>query len=967
MARASTTEPVFNAAFGRALRGKHPLWKDAIGVERTGVLLGAPGRQPDILLSPPGSSPVALEAEFDPAAAVEADAASRLGESLEGDGGRIENAIALRVPSELRTVGQNAIEDAIERAVFAYCVLSETKTGDCQRWPERGWLHGGVNDVANCLESVALSESLISRTTDVLEEGVTHAANILKTAEDHIHRNIAAHLNQSPGEQTNRMAVAIMANAAVFHTRIEGREGVPLLDELKGPIGFYKIGALDCWRWIMENVNYWPIFRIASDLLAKVPTIQANRMLDRLYGMAGKLADMGAASLNDLSGRMFQKLIADRKFLATFYTLPVSATLLAELAAARLRTDWGSADAVKRLKVADLACGTGTLIGALYHAILARRRRAGSDDAEIHSAMMEESLYAFDIMPAATHLAASTLSNAHPAVTFGTTRIVTMPYGYDENRHPHIGSLELIVHEQATSLLSLGGERVAGRRGEETEDASREVGVPHESMDVVIMNPPFTRPTNHETAEVPVPSFAGFSTSDEEQKAMSSRLRLMRGRLSRPAGHGNAGLASNFIDLAHAKLKPGGVLALVLPATFAQGESWDGARNLLAECYRDVTVVTIATDGPTDRAFSADTGMAEVLVVATRRGEEDGGGESTFQFVNLHRRPAHHVEAAELARFMAARNRRPGVGNITFGSGGRSGEIASGGSYINAGRFHCGCVGLTHHHLARFMLSLAEGELLAIRRNRAAGIPLTRLKNLGERGLLSRDLTGAPPRGPFEKISLLPGQLPAYPALWAHDARRERSFMVEADCELRSREGSEEQAAGVWQRFASRLHLTMNFRLNSQSLAACLTPENTLGGTAWPNFILGNEAHESAVMLWLNSTLGLMIYWWEGTRQQLGRTRVQITAIPSLLSIDPWEFDERALRKADALFERFRDVEFLPANESYHDAGRKALDEALLVELLGVPAELMDDFDLVRRQWCAEPSVHGGKKTRLRA
>ena len=73
------------------------------------------------------------------------------------------------------------------------------------------------------------------------------------------------------------------------------------------------------------------------------------------------------------------------------------------------------------------------------------------------------------------------------------------------------------------------------------------------------------------------------------------------------------------------------------------------------------------------------------------------------------------------------------------------------------------------------------------------------------------------------------------------------------------------------------------------------------------------------------------------------------------------------MRKADSLFERFRGVEFLPANESYRDPGRKALDEALLVELLGVPAELMDDFDLVRRQWCAEPSVHGGKKTRLRA
>ncbi len=404
MAMASTSEGFFNSSLGDVLRGKHPLWKDAIGVEQTGVLKGAPGKQPDLLLSPPGSSPVALETEFPPAAGVEQDAVDRLGECLASDGRKIENAIALRVPGELRTVGQSGIAEAIERATFTYCVLSETKTGGLQRWPERGWLDGGVDDVANCLESVTLSESLISRTTDVLEEGVTQAANVLKTAREEILRKIAGRLHQSPGEQTNRMAVAIIANAAVFHTRVEGEGDISAIGELKGPTGFVNTEVISAWQWIVENVNYWPIFQIASDLLRSMPTPQANRVLDLLYRTASTLANMGATSLNDLSGRMFQKLIADRKFLATFYTLPVSATLLAELAVARLRTDWSSADAVKGLRVADLACGTGTLIGALYHAMLARHRRAGRDDAEVHSAMIEEALYAADIMPAATHL-----------------------------------------------------------------------------------------------------------------------------------------------------------------------------------------------------------------------------------------------------------------------------------------------------------------------------------------------------------------------------------------------------------------------------------------------------------------------------------------------------------------------------------------------------------------------------------
>lgn len=957
MERASTTEQVFNSVLGDVLRGKHPLWVDAIGVEQTHVLQGSPGRQPDLILSPPGTSPVVVETEFTPAATVEEDAASRLGERLASNGRRVENVIALRIPSELRTVEQGGIADAVRQTRFTYCVLSETRTRGIQRWPEEGWLQGGVDDVANCLESVSLSESLVSRTTDVLEFGVTQAANILNAADGNVQQKIAEHLHQSPGEQTNRMAVAIIANAAVFHTRIEGRQGIPLIGGLEGSTGFVNTEVIRCWKWIIENVNYWPIFKIASDLLSDMPTAQANQVLNLLYGTASELANMGATSLNDLSGRMFQKLIADRKFLATFYTLPVSATLLAELAASRLQIDWRSADAVKGLRAADLACGTGTLIGALYHAILTRHRRMECNDAEVHSAMIEKSLYAFDIMPAATHLAASTLSNAHPSITFGTTRIVTMPYGEGGDNVPYIGSLELIANEYITPLFSLGRQRITGRvsEGENTDEA---IGIEHGLFDIVIMNPPFTNPTNHETAEVPVPSFAGFNTTEEEQQAMSTRLREIRRSLSQPVGHGNAGLASNFIDLAHAKLKPGGILALVLPATFAQGKSWSNARNLLATRYRDITIATIANDGQTNRAFSADTGMAEVLVVATKKIEGDGNPEPTFQFVNLRRRPAHHVEAVELAKFITVADRRVGAGRIAIGNGNGNG------SYMNTERFICGCAGVAEAGLSGFMLSLLNGTLIAPRTRTQVNLPIATLSALGSRGLLHRDLTGAPPRGPFDQASLRPEQVPTYPALWSHAAERERSLVVHADCELLIREGYEERAAEAWGRFATRLHLTLDFQLNSQSLAACLTPEKTLGGRAWPNFILEDERYEIPLLLWLNSTLGLMGYWWGGTRQQLGRTIVTISALPLLPSIDPRQFDEPTMRKAEDLFERFRDAEFLPANESYHDANRKALDEALLGELLGVPADIVDEFDLIRRQWCAEPSVHGGKSTK---
>ena len=130
------------------------------------------------------------------------------------------------------------------------------------------------------------------------------------------------------------------------------------------------------------------------------------------------------------------------------------------------------------------------------------------------------------------------------------------------------------MHEnRRLSLFGTGAKQVEATQ----ERDARDIRVLRESLDLVIMNPPFTRPTNHEKTEVPRPSFAGLATSEAEQEMMSRRLGRMRGKF----GHGNAGLASNFMDLAHNKLKPGGILALVLPFAFVAGRSWGKARTAL--------------------------------------------------------------------------------------------------------------------------------------------------------------------------------------------------------------------------------------------------------------------------------------------------------------------------------------------------------------------------------------------------
>ena len=610
--------------------------------------------------------------------------------------------------------------------------------------------------------------------------------------------------------------------------------------------------------------------------------------------------------------------------------------------------DWSDPEAFTDLRIADLACGTGALLAAAYRAVAARHRRAGGDDAPHHAAMMEHALIGADIMPAATHLTASTLSSAHPGVPFDGTRIHTMPYGDPELDDPSgrataIGSLDLILSDSQPSLFGTGQHVIRGRGEPLTAESPAgwlrqggEIRIPHDSADLMIMNPPFTRPNAQEASAigVPVPSFAGFNTSADEQRAMSAALRRIRGRLNPPAGHGNAGLASNFIDLAHAKAKPGGALALVLPIAVVSGESWRPARRLLATNYRDLTVVTIAAIGDTSRSFSSDTGIGEALVVAVKRDQPVEADESTADvlYVNLRRRPQSLVEASEIARTVH-RSRDEHASLIYVGDD----EI---GCSIRATLANSGCAAVSEPGVAEAALALARRTLHLPRMSEAIPIPVTTFAEIGTRGLHHRDINGPEmsrqgPRGPFDVV---PRRSPAsaYPILWSHDARRERRLLVDPDSEGRVRPDSEAKAVRVWGT-ATRLHLNRDFRLNSQSLAACFTQEPAIGGHAWPNFRLKNPACEQAMTLWANTTLGLIGYWWMGGRQQQGRARLTITRLPALLTLDARRFTQDQFDRSHRIFTDFLDHEFLPANEAYHDSARQALDQAVLIDLIQPP------------------------------
>lgn len=960
---ARNTETVINAELANALCRRHPRWESggAVIAEATGVLLGDPSAQPDILVLHPGGAPVILETEVVPARTVEDEARSRLGKYLEATDEVIENTVAVRMPAGLRGGGIN-LADGISDAEFEYCLFSsfggELQPDETVRFPASGWLSGGIDDLAGFVELATLSERLVVTGTLALERGVAAAARLLREEDGRRSlERMAAMLKQEDGEQTSRMAMAIIANALMFHTAIADSHGIAPISELRGAQRrMSKEKVLTEWAAVLR-IDYWPIFRIASDLLEVVPARKANRILDALAAAADELAGIGVTTTHDLAGQMFGRLIADRKFLATFYTLPSSAMLLAELAVARLGVDYTRPEQVEALRIADLACGTGILLSAAYSRVMARFRRAGGDDRLLHPGMMEKALIGADIMPAATHLTASMLSAIHPAAAFGSTMIYTMPYGDQGGGRPAaIGSLDLIAEEGVMSLFGTGRTAASGSGDVEVDDDGRRFVMEHGSADLVIMNPPFTRPTNHKVAEVPIPSFAGFSTSGEEQRRMSDALKVLYRKMPDRVGDGNAGLASNFVDLAHAKVKPGGVVALVVPAAVVSGESWRKVRELLAREYRDLTVVTIAAAGGFGSSFSADTGMGEALVIATRRDPDDRGEpDGKTLFVNLVRRPPSIVSAVEAARAAAAVSGRE-QGWLTAG-----GEEV--GCYIPAAIEDGGCAGVRELDAASAALGLAEGEL-RLPRIEYVDLPLTTLGTLGERGMYHLDVFG-PDRGPFFLQELHAGRIASYPALSRHDAERERRLVVAPDSQGRIHKGKHEKALEVW-RTATRLHFNLDFRLNSQSLAACLTPEASLGGVAWPNFSLREQAWEPAAALWANTTLGLISFWWRGTRQHGGRARLTIKTLPSLPMLDLASLSAAQIEQAGAVFGEFAARDFLPAHQAWRDETRRDLDRAVLTGLLGLDEEVLEPLAVLSGQWCNEPSVHGGKKDRMK-
>jgi hypothetical protein len=229
--------------------------------------------------------------------------------------------------------------------------------------------------------------------------------------------------------------------------------------------------------------------------------------------------------------------------------------------------------------------------------------------------------------------------------------------------------------------------------------------------------------------------------------------------------------------LADRKLRAGGVLALVMPLSLMSGDLWEQARKLLRGGYEDHVIISIAGAKDFESSFSADTGMADCLVVgrkatlsATRK------PEARCTFVELHRRPQFPMMGAEIAR-QVRRLRAVGdicrledgpvggtpvcIGDDVVGQALDAPLPASGGWYVSR---------VLDMSLAQVAYQLAVQHrvwLPGTDEDDACAVPMATLGEVGAIGPYHADINGKTQdggvRGPFNIKTLTGGTAPTDP------------------------------------------------------------------------------------------------------------------------------------------------------------------------------------------------------------
>ena len=699
---------------------------------------------PDVRIELRGGELVLLECKWESTAA-------QLDEQLEGRLTEFPDAVAvvgMIYPEPLRV--EEDVQAFLEAETGFRWRMHGSRGGPTPDSPERS---GSVQDLADQLRALPLElegADVVAAAAAVIGYAVDRAVAPLRRHE-RISVRIAEIIAEADKESDRLAALQIgclvLFNALAFQDRLAGAApGVPTARESwrDGLDGIRR-----AWQAICDDIDYVPVFDIAgqiADVLSDGPDELRQSVMEPLIQA---MVDTRGLEGHDLSGRLFHTLLTEAKFTGAYYTSVPAATMLARLVFEDWPqgVDWSDHEFPASLNVADLACGTGTLLMAVAAEAQRRHESAGGSNAPaLHKAMVEQALHGYDVQLSAIHFAATSLAMLNPEIQFDRMNLYVMPLGVEEE-DVSLGSLDFLGTPEADvqyalspETLGVAAEEVGRVSGSGTQGVGRAT-LPN--LDLAIMNPPFTR------------SVGGNLLFGNRQPAERRRLQdeLSR-RLRAREASATAGLGAAFVAAAAPRLRPGeGRIALVLPATVCTGPAWRQTRELIEREFALDMVIT--SHDPLRWNFSDSTSLSEVLIIATRRSNKKVPGGRRIHFVNLWRNPTTITDANLTAQAIsAARGSGYESHDITTSlirvSGQEAGEITGLPSAATYDRWYGGQ--FSRGDALRGALTLINGNCVSIpgtptrrrapltRRIPSAPVPLCPLGDLGDIGPDRRDL-----------------------------------------------------------------------------------------------------------------------------------------------------------------------------------------------------------------------------------
>jgi hypothetical protein len=418
------------------------------------------------------------------------------------------------------------------------------------------------------------------------------------------------------------------------------------------------------------------------------------------------------------------------------------------------------------------------------------------------------------------------------------------------------------------------------------------------------------------------------------------------------------------------------------------GEAWDKPRQKIARHYDHVILLSITGQQSKETSFSADTGMAEAMTVGIKRkSPREDAGRATY--VVLDDRPSTPLDgyatAKAIRRIVDDDQVRqiedaPMGGTAIMIGDDKVGEAIEGPLPQDDTWDICRIADLS---LAQASWRLVDNQQLwlpGMAKALEEALPLAKVEEMvAQIGPYHADInwsgSGGKIRGPFKLEPTKKPESVTYPILWSHDADRERSICFEADNQGIARPGKTPEEKQIIQdkvnevaASASHLHFNRDFRFNSQSTAMQFSRRAAIGGRAWMSLKFPTVEQQAAVALWGNTTLGLLLHWWQANKQQSGRGSLGKEALAKMTMLDPHQLSEKQLLQSMELLERRASTSMLPFNEIDVDKARAELDGEFLISIMGLPEDLAKPggaFDLLRRKLAAEPSIHGSKKSKV--